>query len=280
MDSDRCLSGLFTVSMVSMKGCMQKQQTRIYALLLFSAMSLLTACAGSANMAPVVNAWQRSDAVIGQHVVQKGDTLYSIAWRYGVDYRYLAQLNQLPESYALRSGQHLKIAGKLPPRSKPTPAKHPTTTLASNSQPVKTAALPKRASPSPQKSTASTSQAKVKRWAWPVRGKILQTYSEQSNGIDIAGKIGQAVKTTAAGVVVYAGNGLANYGNLIIIKHNDEYLSAYAHNNQLLVQEGSRVQAGQVIAHMGNTGTDRVKLHFEIRKAGNPVNPLSLLTNT
>ena len=114
-------------------------------------------------------------------------------------------------------------------------------------------------------------------WIWPAKGKVLEGFSESSKGVDIAGKLGQPVLAAAAGKVVYSGAGLRGYGNLIIVKHNDTYLSAYAHNSKLLVKEGQAVTRGQKIAEMGNSDTELVKLHFEIRMHGKPVDPLKHL---
>jgi len=114
-------------------------------------------------------------------------------------------------------------------------------------------------------------------WAWPVSGKLLSGFSEKAKGVDIGGKLGQPVQASADGKVVYSGSGLRGYGKLIIIKHNKTYLSAYAHNSQVLVKEGQTVAKGQKIAEMGNTDADQVKLHFEIRRLGKPVDPLKHL---
>ncbi len=117
---------------------------------------------------------------------------------------------------------------------------------------------------------------KVDKWLWPTKGRVIKNFSagDQGNkGIDIAGQRGQAISSTAAGTVVYSGNALRGYGNLIIVKHNEHYLSAYAHNDQLLVKEGQSVKAGQKIATMGSSGTSSVRLHFEIRYQGKSVNP-------
>lgn len=116
-------------------------------------------------------------------------------------------------------------------------------------------------------------------WIWPANGKILSTFSKNSKGVKISGQSGEAVLASASGAVVYSGNGLRGYGNLIIIKHNDTYLSAYAHNSKILVKEGDSVTKGQKIAEMGNTDSDTVQLHFEIRKNGKPVDPLIYLPN-
>ena len=118
-------------------------------------------------------------------------------------------------------------------------------------------------------------------WGWPAQGKIAANFSDNTNakGVDIAGKSGQTVVAAASGKVVYSGSGLRGYGKLIIIKHNKTYLSAYAHNNQILVREGQQVVKGQKIAEMGNTDADQVKLHFEIRRLGKPVDPMKYLSN-
>jgi lipoprotein NlpD len=117
-------------------------------------------------------------------------------------------------------------------------------------------------------------------WIWPTKGAVLEEFSEGTKGIDISGTLGQAVNASAAGKVVYSGGGLRGYGKLIIIKHNSTYLSAYAHNNKLLVKEGQTVSKGQKIAEMGSTDSSLVKLHFEIRKNGKPVDPLKHLPPT
>jgi lipoprotein NlpD len=119
-------------------------------------------------------------------------------------------------------------------------------------------------------------------WAWPTKGTLISRYSSNGSlnkGIDIGGDLGQPVLAASGGTVVYAGNGLRGYGELIIIKHNETYVSAYGHNRRLLVREGQQVKVGQTIAEMGSTGTDRVKLHFEIRRQGKPVDPLQYLPN-
>lgn len=120
-------------------------------------------------------------------------------------------------------------------------------------------------------------EAQVAQWVWPARGPLLTGYSSGNKGIDIGGHYGQPVYAAAAGRVVYAGDGLRGYGNLIIIRHNNEYLSAYAYNSKLFVQEGSWVKTGQKIAEMGSSSSDNAMLHFEIRRRGIPVNPLNIL---
>jgi lipoprotein NlpD len=248
------------------------------------------------------------------YVVEPGDTLYAVAFRLGVDYRTLASLNNIDPPYVIRVGQALKTAPGAAPAGAPT-APEIKGTQASAQQRAggtgvqsavestvessagngsesaavseRTAAAAKPAAtqsepgqPSHTVSTAKTPtpNAPVDRWSWPTEGKVSRAYSaERHKGIDLVGERGSPVKATAAGVVVYAGTGVTGYGALLIVKHNDTYLSAYGHNDALLVAEGQQVDAGQVIARMGSTSSDSVKLHFEIRRNGRPVNPTSLL---
>jgi lipoprotein NlpD len=140
-----------------------------------------------------------------------------------------------------------------------------------------TVAAPKPAAPNtPIKPVTRSASG----WAWPAGGTVIGRFSSNGSlnkGIDIAGELAQPVLAASDGAVVYAGSGLRGYGELVIIKHSDTYVSAYGHNRRLLVQEGQQVKAGQTIAEMGSTGTDRVKLHFEIRRQGKPVDPLQYL---
>ena len=133
------------------------------------------------------------------------------------------------------------------------------------------------AKPLPPTTEADQDDDERVEWTWPTIGKVLGGFSESSKGVNIGGKLGQPVLASAAGKVVYSGSGLRGYGKLIIIKHNNTYLSAYAHNSQILAKEGQAVSKGQKIAEMGNTDTDMVKLHFEIRKLGKPVDPVKYL---
>ena len=169
-----------------------------------------------------------------------------------------------------------------------SPAAAPTEPLsAQNAAPAAPATAP--ASANIAKATPPTSRPESARvpeiddarldWAWPTSGKVIAGFSEGSNlkGIDIAGKAGQPVLASAAGRVVYAGAGLRGYGKLVIVKHNNTYLSAYAHNREILVKEGQQVSKGQKIGEMGDTDADQVKLHFEIRRLGKPIDPAKFL---
>jgi lipoprotein NlpD len=133
--------------------------------------------------------------------------------------------------------------------------------------------------PDPRVATGRAESSEGVSWSWPASGKIISTFNDSANlkGIAIAGKRGQPVLASAPGRVIFSGTGIRGFGKLIVIKHNDTFLSVYAHNNELLVKEGQNVAKGQKIAEMGSTDTDQVKLHFEIRRFGKPVDPVKLL---
>ena len=202
--------------------------------------------------------------------VDKGDTLYAISRRYDISISELAQLNQLKKPYTIQPGQTIFLK----------PLRSSTRTTASSSQSTKaTSTKPKTTTRSGSQTTAYQ-WPKTVRWQKPAKGKIVKKFNRNKNdakGIDIAGKRGDPVLASSAGKVVYSGNGLISYGNLIIIKHNKTFLSAYAYNDSLLVKEGDAVRAGQKIATMGNKEKSTPRLHFEIRKNGKPVDPLRYL---
>lgn len=236
---------------------------------------------------------QRAPVTKGQYVVKRGDTLFSIAFRYGWDWKALAARNAIPEPFTIRPGQTIRFDGRSD--SSPvvatgpvsnTPVVTSTSTTSSGSGSVKTTVISKPVAVTPVviPPAASTPGAAAERspsgWTWPASGVLIGKFSSNGSlnkGIDIAGDLGQPVLAASDGSVVYAGSGLRGYGELIIIKHSDTYVSAYGHNRRLLVREGQQVKAGQTIAEMGSTGTDRVKLHFEIRRQGKPVDPLQFL---
>lgn len=210
----------------------------------------------------------------GYHRVQPEETLYSISWRYGLDYREVAGWNDLKPPYTIYTGQQLRIAPPVVQGRETAAATRPPQVA-----PIVTA--PTVSSPPPARIPAVTVTASGSiQWQWPVQGNLLHTFSDSESsrkGIDIGGKLGQPVRAAAAGQVVYAGSGLLNYGKLIILKHNDNYLSAYAYNQVLRVHEGDSVVAGQHIADMGNKAKGYALLHFEVRYDGRPVNPLKYL---
>lgn len=266
-------------------------------------MLLLSGCGGSQAVAPLGPAPHPHQRV---HVVQKGETLYYIAWRYAKDYLELAAINGITPPYTIYPGQRIRLQGPRiastararaveepreqrrtsQPANSTAPRKRKTQerTRESSQPKQKSQPVPATASSSrtiSARSSASTrfdDNAPVTAWKWPARGPVITGFGVHgSNGIDIGGTLGEPVRAAAAGVVVYSGSGLIGYGKLIILKHNKHYLSAYAHNDRILVHEGDQVSLGQQIAEMGSSGADRVKLHFEIRRDGKPVDPMRYL---
>ena len=250
--------------------------------------------------------------------VKKGETLYAIAWRSKQDFKFLAALNQIPDPYQIYPGQVLKLKGKIPAPvyKKPTQVKIAKTTNSNGNKSTANTSIKAPSKPLVKPATTKTvtantsapvkyrppvnSKPRVKtkpvvkvvkpkvmvsnnklKWSWPASGKLIRTYSSSKSGqqgVNIAGSLGRNIIASENGRVVYSGNGLRGYGNLIIIKHNDDYLSAYAYNQKLLVKEKQWVKAGQKIATMGNSGPNSgAELYFEIRYRGKPVNPMRYL---
>ena len=219
------------------------------------------------------------------YTVVRGDTLYSIAFRLGIDFRELAKLNNVEPPYLIRVGQILQTS--MDPPSVSTTRTRTVRDSANNvtkgTEPTRnvtnTTSVTKSSQPVSKANEAGAGQAQsTARWRWPSSGSVVRSFSANLHkGIDIAGRRGEPVTAVAGGKVVYAGTGVTGYGALLIIKHNETYLSAYGHNERLLVEEGSDVKVGQRIATMGSSGTDSVKLHFEIRRRGQPIDPLTLL---
>ncbi|WP_288504761.1 murein hydrolase activator NlpD [uncultured Haemophilus sp.] len=259
--------------------------------------------------------------------VNKGDTMFLIAYLTGMDVKDLASMNNMKEPYSLSVGQTLKISNcstktitttvpvKTTAPAAPAAPAEPEVTYtpgANGTQigsdgtvigPIKSgvatggASTPAFTNNTPRTPVTTTTQVETTNntpvnanvvapvasnvaWQWPTQGNVIQGFSNSdggNKGIDISGSRGQAVKAAASGRVVYAGNALRGYGNLIIIKHNDDFLSAYAHNDKILVSDQQEVKAGQEIAKMGSTGTNAVKLHFEIRYKGKSVDPVRYL---
>jgi lipoprotein NlpD len=214
----------------------------------------------------------------GRYTVARGDTLYSIAFRFGLDYRSLAAGNGIAPPYTIYPGQELDLKARAAPAPRAV-ASAPARVAqeAPRAAPAKPSTSP-ATTPAPGPVAGAAPEAPVSSWRWPAAGKVARRFSSTVHkGIDIAGAKGDPVRASAAGRVVYAGAGIAGYGQLLIVRHNARYLSAYGHNDSLLVGEGEHVAAGQRIATRGSSGTDSVKLHFEIRRDGKPVDPLSLL---
>ncbi len=284
-----------------------KRWQRTVTLLLFLA-ALLAAC-GPHPPAPTADRTVGAPPPPAHYTVRRGDTLYSIAWQYGLDHRQVAVWNGIGAPYTIYPGQRLALrkaaapatrqppvtasraqtAQPVPAPTKPAPAPAQPAPVPAPRVPASGSAAPPVPAPAPATRPASrpdpaapTSVRTVGgvAWRWPTRGRLYRTFSEEDpsrKGVDIVGSEGQPVFAASAGKVVYSGNGLVGYGNLVIIKHNDTYLSAYGHNRELLVGEGDDVVAGQLIAKMGRVDNDRAMLHFEIRREGRPVDPLRLL---
>lgn len=263
----------------------------------------LTACSTHKKPEPAATAESRPREPLPplaypQYRVRSGDTLWAIAMRFDKDYRELARINNLDEKYTIFADQALRLEeeGRKPEPAPAKPEVKPAITSAppAKTTPKNTPAPAKPSSPVAAKPTvpiaknapsvSSSVQALPKNgsltWGWPASGKLIQRFSSEgvgSKGLDISGTRGDPVKAAADGVVVYAGEGLVGYGRLIIVRHSDDYISAYAHNDRLIAAEGQRVKLGQTIAELGSTGAERDKLHFEIRYKGKPIDPLTQL---
>ncbi len=274
---------------------------------------------------------ERDQPTPAGHVVASGDTLLTIAWRYGLDVRDLIRWNQITNPDLIVIGESLRLRSPTPPPSSSSPRTPTVMTpmpvatavpdnvvrttppigkpatrismapLAPAASPAVSALTPTPSPSAPPARVAPTSTDSATdndkpaaadsasnlaankaglRWMWPTQGKVSAADAESvTKGIDIRGARGQAVKAAAGGTVVYSGSGLRGYGELIIVQHNDTFLSAYAHNEARLVQEGRHVDAGEPIARMGNSDTTDVMLHFEIRRNGKAVDPLQYLPN-
>ena len=216
--------------------------------------------------------------------VRRGDTLYAIAWHSNNDYRQLARWNGIRSPYTIYPGQVLRL------RPPPAPPRKQTAPPAAETRQSTTPASPPRASGPPPKPQQQTSRVAPKqepaaakgplRWAWPANGPLKSRYKAGDplrKGIKLGGQPGEPVRAAESGKVMYSGSGLIGYGRLIIIKHNDNYLSAYGHNRKLLVEQGQQVTKGQKIAELGMSNDGKPLLHFEIRRRGKPVDPLALL---
>ncbi len=210
----------------------------------------------------------------GYYTVQKGDTLTRIGLDHGQAWRDLARWNNLSNPDVIEVGQVLRVAPPGAAVEANGVVVRPVTSSGASTPQVADAAKAGASAP-PASATAAAADFS---FGWPANGQVVAGFDEAKNkGIDIAGKAGDPVVAAADGQVVYAGAGLRGYGNLIIVKHNNTYLTAYAHNQKLLVKEDQKVKRGDKIAEMGNSDADRVKLHFEVRRQGKPVDPSKYL---
>lgn len=268
-----------------------------------------TPTASQARPAPASRVEEPKQDEKGMYTVRRGDTLLRIALDHGENYRDLVAWNNLRDPDDIKVGQTLRVSApergertanmQTQPVPVPPPATPPRKTepradkqpyndnVAANqpsvparTEPVRPAApAPAAAAPAIAAGSTVTANADDRlSWMWPADGRIVATFDEGRNkGIDIAGRPGQQVVAAGAGKVMYAGSGIRGYGNLVIVKHNNSLLSAYAHNRKIVVKEGDNVAKGQMIAEMGDSDADSVKLHFEIRQQGKPVDPSRFL---
>jgi len=287
--------------------------------------SILAGCASTRTRAPVyekAEAQRKAAAESGspqrekdwrprKYVVQKGDTLYSIAFNYGFDYHELADMNGISDPKVISIGQEIRLFPskassakvvttpvEIEIKEQPKLVKYPYSdaAVAQIEKVQKTAvppsSIPSSVAPVDKEETNAEAESETEAidapdeakegtpdWAVPTKGKLIAGFSESARrkGVDIAGKLGQPIFASASGKVVYSGSGLRGYGKLIIIKHNQIYLSAYAHNDKILVKEGQNVTRGQKIAVMGKTDSKNVKLHFEVRRLGKPIDPAKFI---
>lgn len=246
-------------------------------LLLLFLLALISGCT-SRPYVPLEDRYRAGAPVTqGVHTVRKGDTLFAIAWRYHRDYKDLARVNGIKWPYRIYPGQKIRLS--IPTKTVTKTNKKQTSIPASSQvQRYKKAANDAKAI---QEKVANQRDKRVDiAWSWPARGSVLNHFSSRgkvNKGISIAGKRGDPVFAAASGKVVYSGDGFVGYRNLIVIRHSKTFLSAYAHNNRLLVKEGQQVKAGEKIAEIGSTGATRDQLYFEIRSNGKPVDPMRYL---
>jgi lipoprotein NlpD len=230
----------------------------------------------------------------GYYSVKSGDTLIRIGMDNGQSWRDIARWNNIENPNLIETGQvlrvtpqkklawlcdlcHRQMSSQVPHLQMQPVPQRPLRNTAAVKPPTSAASAPNAATPANNLATADAAEEAVS-FQWPTRGNLLAGFDEVKNkGVDIAGKAGDPVLAAADGKVVYAGSGLRGYGNLVIIKHNNTYLTAYAHNQTLLVKEDQAIKRGQKIAEMGNSDADQVKLHFEIRRQGKPVDPAKYL---
>jgi lipoprotein NlpD len=248
----------------------------------------------------VLTVRQQSESIGGQliTVAQSGDTLYGIAFEHDLDVNQLAAWNNIVDTSRLIVGQRVRLTKPVGfisrPFTAPTPvivreSKQPQLSNVEVSRPKKTKPAKSKRKPvnepkpmqvNVEKPSKKDDNARVIAWAWPIKGEVIRGFSPSSTqqGIDISGKFGQEVRASAPGEVVYIGDSLKGYGNLIIIKHNKSFLSAYAHNRKIVVKEGQRIDSNQLIGTVGTNNRRETALHFQIRLDGKPVNPLRYLS--
>lgn len=251
-------------------------------------LAILAGCASKGTRAPVVDMTGGQPASSaqpgGSYVVKPGDTLYKIARANNVDIESVKRWNNLSDPNQISVGQVLKMSGGASTgaqpapiasvKPQPRPLDQPETPAVATNPPLDAtpAPAPVEVKPAPRAADAS-----VINWAWPASGAIVQTFNASSKGIDISGTLGDPITAAADGLVKYSGNGVRGLGNLIIVEHQNGFITAYAHNRTLLVKTGQNVKRGAKIAELGQSDTTSPRLHFEIRRQGTPVDPMQYL---
>lgn len=261
------------------------QKDKIMKIMLLSvAVGFTVAMAGCASK-PQINNSSRYAMAPNYYTVRSGDTLSGIAMRYGLDYISIAEMNDIAPPYRIYVNQSLRLKKGSSPRTvstqvmaQPEQIKRQTIALPTT-QPVTPVTQPTTTAPSTNTTVTSVAPTSSLRWIKPNNGPVIQGFNLANNvkGIRYGGNQGDPIYAAADGQVVYAADGLKEYGNLVLIKHIDGYISAYAHNSKMLVKSGDNVTAGQKIAEMGSTGASQVMLEFQIRLDGKPINPINLL---
>lgn len=243
-------------------------RTIIFAVYFAAALGLAGCTSGS--LAPVSNLSTGVPSA-ATYVVKAGDTLNKISRATGVPEGTIARINKISNPNLLIVGQTLRLSDA----QAAAPVARPSSSSAPSSQATQT--QKSAAATSTESNTERASDAGLISWGWPAKGKIIQGFTATTKGIDIAGSAGDPIEAAANGKVIFAGDGPRGLGNLIIIEHSDGFISAYAHNKSLLVKEGQQVKRGTKIAEMGQSDTTSVRLHFEVRRRGNPVDPMQYL---
>lgn len=235
------------------------------------ALALLSGCANqSGTRAPVTDLSNASSGTARTYVIKPGDTLNKIARANGVDEATLLRLNKLVNPNRLIVGQTLRLSEGSEPAA---PVVRPAASSKPEARPLDASSSGSQMS----ETVTPATDAGLISWGWPANGKVIQGFTQTTKGIDIAGNAGDAIEAAANGKVMYAGNGVRGLGNLIIVNHDNGFITAYAHNKTLLVKAGQEVKKGAKIAEMGQTDAASVRLHFEVRRQGTPVDPLQYL---
>ncbi|EOQ73557.1 peptidoglycan DD-metalloendopeptidase family protein [Acinetobacter lactucae] len=261
------------------------QKDKIMKIMMLSVAVGFTAFMAGCASKPQINNSSRYAMAPNYYTVRSGDTLSGIAMRYGLDYISIAEMNDIAPPYRIYVNQSLRLKKGSSPRTvstqvmtQPEQIKRQTIALPTT-QPVTPVTQPTTTAPSTNTTVTSVAPNSSLRWIKPNNGPVIQGFNLANNvkGIRYGGNQGDPIYAAADGQVVYAADGLKEYGNLVLIKHIDGYISAYAHNSKMLVKSGDNVTAGQKIAEMGSTGASQVMLEFQIRLDGKPINPINLL---